>query len=211
MYDVIATVSKQRIIAILHGAPSSDSVDGILTHLSHYLSTDVLVQLLFVCITDIVNVEPRLPDTSILLPWFSSLFALPSNDSSHLTVQLRTTLQSAECSFFLHHLVQIVMDYPSSLQFFSLHGTDYPAPVSLASYHASLRAVLQPAKPTDEIMAFYVNLVRVCDALSIAPSLQQALLQPVQQFLRTRPDWVQCVFLVMSRDVPVAAARRADL
>ena len=169
------------------------------------------MQLLFVCITDIVNVEPRLPDTSILLPWFSSLFALPSNDSSHLTVQLRTTLQSAECSFFLHHLVQIVMDYPSSLQFFSLRGTDYTAPVSLAPYHASLRAVLQPAKPTDEIMAFYVNLVRVCDALSIAPSFQQALLQPVQQFLRTRPDWVQCVFLVMSRDVPVAAARRADL
>ena len=60
-------------------------------------------------------------------------------------------------------------------------------------------------------MAFYVNLVRVCDALSIAPSFQQALLQPVQQFLRTRPDWVQCVFLVMSRDVPVAAARCADL
>lgn len=169
----------------------------------------MLIQLLFACITDVINTEPHLPDTSILFPWFSSLFTLPANDL-YFTAQLLSTLKSAECSYFLHHLVQIVMDYPSSLQFLTIHGSDYSIPVSLTAYTTSLHAFLQPSKPTDEIMTFYLNLVRVCDTVSISPSLQKALLQPVQLYLRTRPDWVQCVFLVMSRDVPVVVTKQSD-
>ena len=202
LYPSIAFVSKQRMRNLLQGASESTSSDDTLHRVSQFVSSDLFQRLLFSCLSSMLNAEDRFPDVSVLIPWFSSLFA-SSHAGSSRPIDYPSLFKEMESAFFNHHLVQIVLNYPSSLEFVTIRGDECCSDASLSPYLANLASHLQQCKHTDDIITFYTKLIHVCDDLSLAAPYRRHLLLPVQEAIRSRSDWVQSVFLVISRDVPV--------
>ena len=120
---------------------------------------------------------------------------------------IKQFLIQTEISYFINNFLQIIDNYPQSIQ--SING------INLQNLHQSMyvsqEKYLQDCKEkTDDLkkdcpllVGFYIRCVIVCLELSIGSSLMSFLLKPFQEVIFQQDNWMSALFLVISRDYPV--------
>ena len=116
-------------------------------------------------------------------------------------------LIQTEISYFINNYLQIVDNYPQSIQ--SINGINLQN--LQQSMYVSQEKYLQNCKEkTDDLkrdcpllIAFYIRCVVVSLELSIGSSLMSFLLKPFQEVIFQQDNWISALFLVISRDYPV--------
>lgn len=117
---------------------------------------------------------------------------------------IHSFLVQSELTYFNNHFLQIVHSYPESIQ--SFHFTDLSILISFnqSSYLQQANKVIQSMNgDTVEMLVFYSKMVQVIEALSLPYHIMIFLLKPFQQAIHSQTNWIQSLFIMISRDYPV--------
>ena len=124
--------------------------------------------------------------------------------SSQQQPDIHSFLIQSELTYFNNHFLQIVQSYPESIQ--SFHFTDLSILISFnqSSYLQQASEAIQKMNgDTVEMLVFYSKMVQVIESLSLPYHIMIFLLKPFQQAIHSQTNWIQSLFIMISRDYPV--------
>ena len=135
------------------------------------------------------------------------IFVLSIEESEEKIEQIQHFLIQTEISYFINNFLQIVENYPQSIQ--SINGMNLQnLRQSMSVYeenylHNCKEKINDLCGDCSLLIVFYIRIVRVCIDLSISSSLLSFLLKPFQEAIFQQDNWISALFLVISRDYPV--------